>query len=73
LKKGSFTKSSRVGNQDRRKSLNLCVEIADHRVVVATGVLNRILDFNQGTVEALKTFIGLEVGIRFGKCKESGN
>src|SRR5271157_5474803 len=39
LKIGSFAETHRRGNQVRWKTLNQCVQVPDHRVVIAPGVL----------------------------------
>src|SRR5439155_4087151 len=58
------------GNEVRRKGLHRRVEIAHDRVVVATGVLDRVLDLAERPLELDEVRVRLEVRIRLGKREE---
>ena len=69
LKKGSFAETHRQGNQIRWKTLDQCVQVADHRVVIAPGVLNVVLDIHKRLLQFLKVLAGFQLGIRLGQGK----
>src|SRR5271157_3935363 len=54
LKIGSLAETHRRGNQVRWKTLNQCVQVADHRVVIAPGVLNVVLNIHQRLLQFLE-------------------
>ena len=70
LKIGSFAETHRRGNQVRWKTLNQGVQVPDHRVVIAPGVLNVVLDVHQRLLQFLEVLAGFQLGIRLGQGKQ---
>src|SRR5437867_3866787 len=58
------------GDLVRREAVDRRVEVTDDRVVVATRVLDRVLDLFQRRLKVTEVLVGLELGIRFGEREE---
>ena len=62
--------AERPGDQVRGELRDLGVEVADHGVVVAAGVLDVVLDLGEAPLEREEALGGLEIGIRLGQGED---
>src|SRR5882724_2590162 len=60
-------KAEHIGNDVGWKLLDLGVEVAHHGIVVAAGVLHRVLDLGEGALERREALDSAELGVRLGQ------
>src|SRR5712664_4011991 len=63
--------SQHVGEDVRGELLNLGVQVADHRVVIAPRVLYRFFDLSQRGLQRREALNSAKLRIRFGKRKQA--